>query len=164
MLIWHKLLMAVICVSAIAGCNKEPPIRSDEAWLRSELQIPAAARRITLQAVPAGMGTIGRDALRIFAAFEMTREDFDDYRQQFRPADWLPLPIAAQINYFHDGPIELKRFTSNGSYVCEVATPDEIDHWKRDFDAGSTSRIERYRIILLDAASLQLHVVYKQYH
>lgn len=155
----------VICVCAIAGCKEEgpSPTPSDEAWLRSELHIPDAARRVTLQAVPGGMGMMGREALRIFAAFEMTREDFDKYRQQFRPADWQPLPIAAQINYFNDGPTELTRFTSNGSYLCEVATSDAIDKWKLTSAAGRTDRIERYRIILLDVASSQLHIVYKQY-
>jgi hypothetical protein len=161
----HKLLIAVICVCAIAGCKEEPiPPPSDEAWLRGELHIPDAARRVTLQAFPPGMGTIGREALRIFAVFEMTRPDFDKYRQQFRPADWEPLPIASKINFFNDGPTELTRFTSNGSCFCEVATSDAIDQWKLTSAMDSTDRIERYRVLLLDAASTQLHIVYKQYH
>ena len=163
--IWYKPLILMFCVCAITGCGEEgPPPRSDEAWLRSDFRIPDAARRVTLQAVPAGMGTIGREALRIFAAFEMTREDFDKYRQQFRPADWQPLPMAPKIKYFNEAPTELTRFTSHGFYFCDVATSDAKDKWQLISTAGSTNRIERYRIILLDDASSQIHIVYKQYH
>lgn len=152
-------------LQVIVGCAPVSA-QSDERSLRNDLAIPESAKLLKLTADPNTSGTYGREGLRIHAVFQLTSVGLDDYRRSYRIDQWRPLPLPNELLGTPEGPAELAALTGPGHYFCDVAPwiASEDPPWTPYRGAALPARLARYRVVLLDGATSQLHVVYKQYY
>jgi hypothetical protein len=159
------VLLILLVFPAINGCTRKSPsvAAQDEQRLRKYWQIPDRAALISLTSNPQPGGTFGREGLRIYAVFRFSPDKLQEYRKSFREADWLPLPIAANIFSFQGAPVELPRTPANGVYICDIAGKPQGQQTTPQSDTGKelSGTINKFDIAFLNFDDATLHVIYK---
>jgi hypothetical protein len=139
------------------------PTQDDEAFVRSEFDLPASARLVSLSAKPLRAGFFGREGLRTTAVFQFSPEDAKRFRDAVAAQPgWSSLPIPIAVRQLRDPPTELPN-ASHGLAYCRLGV------WKTGTEftphpCAVGERADHYRTAVLDLDTLEMTVVLKNYY
>ena len=152
-------MLAAIC----AACTRDSSLSArDEATIRSALQLPAAAKLLSLTAEPASPGTFGREGLRLVASFALPSAEASRFATAAMTQGWRGLPLPDAAAGFKQPPTELPA-PQRGVVFCRVGkwrTGNEFD-WSV---CEGEKAIDRYQTAVLDLDNATVSAVFKNYY